>query len=76
MLDEATANVDVETDALLQATLRSEFIGRTLLAVAHRLHTIIAADQVLVMEAGRVVEYDQPAALLEKEDGHFSGKSM
>eukprot|EP00878_Enallax_costatus_P007933 GHUV01008299.1.p1 GENE.GHUV01008299.1~~GHUV01008299.1.p1 ORF type:complete len:743 (+),score=192.05 GHUV01008299.1:275-2230(+) len=73
VLDEATANVDVETDALIQETLRSEFSERTLVAVAHRLHTIIEADRVLVMEKGKAVEYGAPAQLLELEDGHFTG---
>ncbi|WIA43760.1 hypothetical protein OEZ86_010184 [Tetradesmus obliquus] len=72
VLDEATANVDVETDALIQETLRQEFSDRTLLAVAHRLHTIIEADRVLVMQQGRAVEYGAPAALLKEEAGHFT----
>lgn len=62
------------TVALPQETLRAEFSDRTLLAVAHRLHTIIEADRVLVMERGRAVEYGPPAALLEDDGGHFTGK--
>jgi ABC-type multidrug transport system ATPase subunit len=73
VLDEATANVDVETDALIQETLRTEFSERTLVAVAHRLHTIIEADRVLVMEKGKAVEYGAPAQLLEDQQGHFTG---
>ncbi|KAG2486076.1 hypothetical protein HYH03_015279 [Edaphochlamys debaryana] len=64
VLDEATANVDLQTDALIQSTLRSEFPDRTLLAIAHRLATVIEYTRILVLEAGQVVEYDSPSALL------------
>jgi ABC-type multidrug transport system fused ATPase/permease subunit len=59
---------------LLQETLRSEFSGRTLVAVAHRLHTIIEADRVLVMEAGQAVEYGAPSTLLGNDNGYFTGE--
>ncbi|KAI8474713.1 MAG: hypothetical protein J3K34DRAFT_518016 [Monoraphidium minutum] len=81
VLDEATANVDVETDALIQSTMAAEFSDRTIIAVAHRLHTIIASDrrarapllaQVLVLDAGRAVEYDSPRALLDIPGGAFA----
>ena len=64
MLDEATANVDVETDALIQATVRAEFADDTIIAVAHRLHTVIDCDRVLVMDAGQAAEFGPPAELL------------
>jgi len=64
VLDEATASVDTATDAAIQRTIRSHLGGATLFIVAHRLHTIMDCDRVLVLDAGRVVEYDAPAALL------------
>merc|ERR1712168_1649261 len=64
VLDEATAAVDLETDELIQATIRKEFSDCTILTIAHRLNTIMDSDKVLVLDAGRVKEFDSPAGLL------------
>uniref|UniRef100_A0A8C3KKR0 Canalicular multispecific organic anion transporter 1 n=1 Tax=Calidris pygmaea TaxID=425635 RepID=A0A8C3KKR0_9CHAR len=71
ILDEATAAVDLETDHLIQTTIRSEFADCTVLTIAHRLHTIMDSNRVLVLQAGRIVEYDSPEELLQKQ-GVFS----
>ena len=71
LLDEATSHVDYETDAIVQATIRESFNGCTILAIAHRVQTIIDSDRILVMDAGFVVEYDAPLALLQDERSHF-----
>ena len=94
LVDEATANVDMETDALIQKTIREEFKNRTTLtigkhthqgqyhcnsaitvpsmlsfvATAHRLNTIIDSDRILVLRAGRLLEFDTPAALLSNPE--------
>ncbi|XP_051473900.1 ATP-binding cassette sub-family C member 2 isoform X2 [Apus apus] len=71
ILDEATAAVDLETDHLIQTTIRSEFADCTVLTIAHRLHTIMDSNRVMVLQAGRIVEYDSPEELLKKQ-GIFS----
>ncbi|XP_075279640.1 ATP-binding cassette sub-family C member 2 [Opisthocomus hoazin] len=71
ILDEATAAVDLETDHLIQTTIRSEFADCTVLTIAHRLHTIMDSSRVMVLQAGRIVEYDSPEELLKKQ-GVFS----
>uniref|UniRef100_A0A8V5GBW7 Canalicular multispecific organic anion transporter 1 n=1 Tax=Melopsittacus undulatus TaxID=13146 RepID=A0A8V5GBW7_MELUD len=71
ILDEATAAVDLETDHLIQTTIRSEFADCTVLTIAHRLHTIMDSDRVMVLQAGRIVEFDSPEELLRKP-GVFS----
>lgn len=71
MLDEATAAVDRETDAQIQEVVRKALAGVTVISIAHRLDTIIDFDRVIVMDAGRVVEFDTPAELL-REGGHFA----
>lgn len=68
VLDEATAAVDVETDALLQTTLRTtEFSSRTIITIAHRINTILDSDRIVVLEGGRVREFDEPAKLIEQK---------
>jgi len=73
VLDEATAAVDLETDDLVQATIRKEFAHCTVLTIAHRLNTIMDSDRVLVLDAGRVKEFDSPAGLLADKQSIFYG---
>ncbi|KAL3678840.1 hypothetical protein R1sor_021796 [Riccia sorocarpa] len=72
VMDEATSSVDFETDKLIQGTIRNHLQGTTLLIIAHRINTVIDASRVLVLSHGKLVEYDTPAALLERPDGSFS----
>lgn len=65
VLDEATAAVDSQSDALIQSTLRSNiFQKRTIITIAHRINTILDSDRVIVLEAGRVAEFDTPRKLI------------
>ncbi|XP_014823925.1 PREDICTED: canalicular multispecific organic anion transporter 1-like [Poecilia mexicana] len=70
ILDEATAAVDLETDDLIQTTIRKEFSHCTVLTIAHRLHSIMDSSRVMVLDAGQIVEFDSPSNLMEKR-GHF-----
>ncbi|XP_044261212.1 probable multidrug resistance-associated protein lethal(2)03659 [Tribolium madens] len=72
VLDEATANVDSETDEMIQKTIRKKFRECTVLTIAHRLNTVIDSDKILVMDAGIVVEFDQPERLLQNPESFFS----
>jgi ABC-type multidrug transport system fused ATPase/permease subunit len=69
--DEATASVDGETDALIQRTIRANFKDSTVLTIAHRLNTILDSTKVLVMEDGKVKEFDSPANLMNIPNGVF-----
>ncbi|XP_070538464.1 ATP-binding cassette sub-family C member 5-like [Ptychodera flava] len=71
VLDEATAAIDTETDSLIQQTLRDAFTNCTMLIIAHRLNTVLNCDKILVMDDGRVVEYDSPSVLLSNPDSWF-----
>ncbi|KAG7334686.1 hypothetical protein KOW79_001282 [Hemibagrus wyckioides] len=66
VLDEATAAVDVETDELIQSTIRTQFEECTVLTIAHRLNTIMDYTRVLVMERGSITEMDSPSNLLSQ----------
>ncbi|KAL3024386.1 hypothetical protein AAZX31_04G118000 [Glycine max] len=71
VLDEATAAVEVRTDALIQKTIRQEFQSCTMLIIAHRLNTIIDCNRILLLNAGRVLEYSSPEELLQNEGTAF-----
>ncbi|XP_060518772.1 probable multidrug resistance-associated protein lethal(2)03659 isoform X2 [Cylas formicarius] len=81
VLDEATANVDPNTDGLIQSTIRKKFSECTVLTIAHRLNTIMDSEKVLVLDAGEVVEYGQPYKLLMNRNIFYdmvqqTGKTM
>ncbi|VEU22974.1 DEKNAAC104040 [Brettanomyces naardenensis] len=71
VLDEATANVDVQTDSIVQETIRSAFKEKTILTIAHRINTIIDSDRIVVLEDGRVAEFDTPSNLLKDPNSLF-----
>ncbi|KAH7101324.1 P-loop containing nucleoside triphosphate hydrolase protein [Auriculariales sp. MPI-PUGE-AT-0066] len=76
VLDESTASVDFETDHKIQHAIRDGFRYGIMLIIAHRLHTIIECDRILVLDAGKVVEFDTPGNLIDKEDGVFRGMCL
>jgi ATP-binding cassette subfamily C (CFTR/MRP) protein 4 len=71
VLDEATANVDTKTDAIIQKALREQLVDCTVLTIAHRLNTIMDYDRVLVIGGGEVKEFDRPSQLLLKPNSLF-----
>ena len=66
IMDEATANVDFMTDRQIQEVIRDKFKDSTVITIAHRLNTIMDYDKVLVLDGGRVVEFDKPDVLMRK----------
>lgn len=73
LLDEATSMVDMQTEAMMMKLISEQFQDSTVIAVAHRLSTIVDFDLVLVMENGAIVESGRPAELLQDPESWFSG---
>ncbi|XP_065902811.1 ATP-binding cassette sub-family C member 4-like [Dysidea avara] len=71
VIDEATANVDLITDGIIQEMIRKKFNYCTILTIAHRLETIMDSDRVLVLSSGKVIEFDTPYNLLQKQHSTF-----
>jgi len=72
VLDEATSSVDGQTDRLIQDTIRTAFKDCTVLTIAHRLGTIADGDKVLVLGAGRKIEYGTPSDLELDQQSEFA----
>ena len=71
MIDEATANIDIETEFLIQQTIEDVFKECTVLTIAHRINTIRNSDKILVMKEGKAEEFDTPKALLQNHNSLF-----
>lgn len=72
VLDEATANMDPETEHLVQKTIIENFSGCTVFLIAHRLQSILDCHKVMVMENGEIMEFEDPLVLLEDEKSMFA----
>lgn len=71
-MDEATASIDYNTERLLKETMVNLMSDKTVITIAHRIKTIIDYDKILVIENGKVVDYDSPAVLRHKEGSIFA----
>jgi ABC-type multidrug transport system fused ATPase/permease subunit len=76
ILDEATSSVDTATEQIIQRAMDTLMAGRTSFVIAHRLSTIVNADQIIVMDRGRVVERGSHQALLEKQGVYYNLYTM
>ena len=71
-VDEATANVDLETDRLVQEVLRTALHNSTVITIAHRVESVMGSDRVIVMSNGKAIEVGHPHMLLQDSDSKFS----
>jgi len=66
LIDEATANIDFETDTLVQKVIKQQFAEQTVLTIAHRINTVVNCDRILVLSKGEIQEFDKPEVLLNR----------
>ena len=71
LFDEATANIDIKTEEKIQETIKERFRDSTMVVVAHRVQTVLECDKIIVMEQGRVLDFDSPENLMSRKDGFF-----
>lgn len=71
-IDEATANIDYETDRMIQETLRCSFRKSTVITIAHRISTVLDSDRIIVMGDSEILEFDTPENLVENQNSHFN----
>jgi ABC-type multidrug transport system fused ATPase/permease subunit len=72
VMDEASASLDLETDQKIRSVVETEFKQSTVLTIAHRLHTIVGSDRIMVLDQGKLVEFDSPTVLANKPNGFFA----
>ncbi|XP_026971074.1 ATP-binding cassette sub-family C member 8 isoform X4 [Sagmatias obliquidens] len=72
IMDEATASIDMATENILQKVVMTAFADRTVVTIAHRVHTILSADLVIVLKRGAILEFDKPEKLLSQKDSVFA----
>jgi len=70
-MDEATANIDVRTEEIIQKAINELLTNSTIITIAHRIKTIINYDKILVIKDGEMLEYDSPKELLRRKDSLF-----
>lgn len=71
LIDEATASIDFESDAMLQRVMKEQLRASTILTIAHRIETILSSDRVMVLDRGSILELDSPQRLLQNSDSLF-----
>jgi ATP-binding cassette, subfamily C (CFTR/MRP), member 1 len=70
-MDEATANIDIKTEEIIQNAIHSFFSDTTIITIAHRIKTILNYDRILVLKNGQVEEFDTPKNLIENKNSLF-----
>jgi ABC-type multidrug transport system fused ATPase/permease subunit len=71
-MDEATANIDLMTEEVIQQAIKTSFHNTTIITIAHRIKTILDYDKILVLQDGKILEFDSPSNLIENKQSAFS----